>query len=130
MKTGLNILTAAVLAFPSHAEGIAVPSGQPITFHEMIWDQPGAGLTYRFRFVAPSIARGTSEMDFDTVEQDMAYLCREYALPRVAVTGPQPGQIVISLSDQKTEFGQAVPEVTQVFEAYSVEGQDCIWEPF
>ena len=45
-------------------------------------------------------------------------------------TGPQPSQIVISLSDRAVPFGEADPEATQFFEAYRVEGGACIWEMF
>jgi len=114
----------------SSREEIVVPSGRTVTFHEMIWDQPGSGLIYRFRFIFQDLATEVDTMDYEEMERDLAHLCNEYALPRVADTGPQPGQIVISLSDRETEFGEPAPEATQIFEAYSLTDNTCVWEPF
>ncbi|MCR9107516.1 DUF6497 family protein [Marivita sp. XM-24bin2] len=107
---------------------LPVPSGQPVTFHEMLWDRPGGGLTYRFRFVTPEI--GQAGRQYEDVEIDMQYLCETYAIPRLAETGPQPSQIVISFSQEETEFGVATDAVTQFFEAYRVEDGTCILEFF
>lgn len=137
-------LLIAVLAAPAAAQDpttpptapvvapvpVPVPSGQAITFLDVIHDAPGAaGLTVRFRFLAPGIAPDGG-VDFETAVADMAHLCETYALPRIAVTGPIPAQIIISLSDSPVPFGEATPEVTQFFEAYSIEGGLCIWEAF
>ena len=112
-------------------EGIAVPSGQPVQFLEVIRDARGpAGLTYRFRFVAPEIAKGDGLVDFETAAADMDALCQEFALDRVSGIGPKPAQIIISLASEETVFGDAAPEVTQYFEAYRVEDGTCIWEGF
>ncbi len=112
-------------------EAIAVPSGQPVTLLGVVMSAPGPdGLTARFRFLAPEIARDTGGVDFDTASRDMAHLCQVYALPRIANTGPQPEQVVVSLSDREVPFGEADPEATQFFEAYRVENGTCIWEAF
>jgi hypothetical protein len=109
---------------------IAVPSGQTVTLQEVIWNEPGpAGLTIRFRFVAPAIAPGGG-IDFATAAADMAHLCESYALPRIAAAGPAPAQVIISLADRALPFGQAAPEATQFFEAYRIEDGRCIWEAF
>ena len=109
---------------------IAVPSGQNVTLLYVIHDEAGPeGLTIRYRFVAPAIAPGGA-VDFDLAAADMAHLCQTYALPRVLSGGPRPAQIVISLSDVPVEFGASAPEITQFFEAYSLDGDTCIWEPF
>ena len=109
---------------------IAVPSGQPVTLLEVVTNQPGEGLAYRFRFVAPEIAREKGEADFETIGRDMEHLCNSYALPRIANGGPVPNQIIISLADRPTEFGDVVPEVTQFFGAFAIEGDVCLPEPF
>lgn len=109
-------------------EPLSVPSGQPVMFHEMLWDRPGAGLVYRFRFVAPEI--GQEGRAYEDVEVDMQHLCEAYAIPRIADTGPQPSQIVISLAQTETEFGIANPDVVQFFEAYRIEDETCILELF
>ena len=111
-------------------EPIPVPSGQEVRLLDVIHNEPGPdGLTTRFRFVAPAIAQGGG-VDFEAASADMMHLCQTYALPRVTSGGPAPSQIVISLSDVPVEFGSTAPEVTQFFEAYSLDGDTCIWEPF
>ncbi len=108
-----------------------VPSGQPITFSDVIWGEAGPeGVTVRFRFVAPRIQRDLGVMTFIEAEADMAHLCETYVLPRIAAPGPEVSQIVISLSDRKVAFGEAAPDVTQFFEAYRPEAGTCIWEGF
>jgi len=112
-------------------EPVPVPSGQLVTLQDVIRNEPGPdGQTMRFRFVAPEIARGTGSIDNDTATNDMLHLCEAYALPRVLGTTPMPSQIIISLSDRPVEFGAATPEATQFFEAYSIQGETCIWEGF
>lgn len=126
-------LTAGVLALSGTVaiaadDLLSVPSGQPVTFQEMLWDRPGGGLMYRFRFVTPEI--GQAGREYEDVEIDMQFLCETFAIPRLAETGPQPSQIVISFSQEETEFGVATEDVTQFFEAYRVEDGTCILEFF
>ena len=110
---------------------VPVPSGQPVIFHDVITDAPGPeGLTIRFRFLAPQIARDLGAVTYDIAAADMLHLCQTYALPRVSSIGPQPSQIVISLSDMPVPFGEAVPEATQFFDAYRLEEGTCILELF
>ncbi|MBV0913931.1 acetolactate synthase [Rhodobacteraceae bacterium ASV31] len=110
---------------------IPVPSGQAVTFLDVVTDERGpSGLTYRFRFVAPGIGKDVGAVDFAMAAADLDHLCREYALPRLSSVGPQPSQIVITLADRPIEFGVADPSVTQFFEAYRPENGDCIWEGF
>ncbi len=115
---------------PEAAEVIAVPSRQVITLQDVILNEQGAfGLTARFRFTAPGIAPDGG-VTFDASVADMQHLCDTYALPRIANTGPLPQQIIISLSAAPLPFGDAAPEITQFFEAYSVQDNVCIWEVF
>ena len=44
--------------------------------------------------------------------------------------GPQPNQVVISISDRPVDFGETDLEATQIFEAYRREGAECVWESF
>lgn len=131
-KTTLVCMFSMVaMAASAFSEPLAVPSGQPITFHESIWGARGpSGLTMRFRFITPEIARTTGSVDFESAEIDMAYLCETYAVPRLSQTGPQVSQIIISFADRELEFGYAAPEATQFFEAYRRDGTSCIWEGF
>jgi len=110
---------------------IAVPSGQAVTLMDVIWNAPGPlGLTARFRFLAPAIARSAPQVDFAMATADMLHLCQTYALGRIAEFGPAPAQVIISMSDMRVPFGEAAPDATQFFEAYSIDGDACIWEVF
>ena len=112
-------------------EFIPVPSGQEVRFLDVIRSEPGPeGLTLRFRFIAPAIAREGGVVNAEAEQEDMAALCSGYALSRLPVSGPQPAQVVIVLSDREVPFGETAPEATQYFEAYSIADGMCIWEPF
>lgn len=130
----LALLSAPVPAAASAQASealIAVPSGQRVSLIEAIVGAPGpGGLTARFRFLAPEIAREAGRIGFAEAAPDMLYLCESYALPRLAEPGPEVAQVIISLSDRPVPFGQAAPEATQFFEAYRPEGGRCIWEGF
>ncbi|MRU14275.1 hypothetical protein FDP25_02415 [Roseovarius sp. A21] len=108
-------------------ERLVLPSGLTAQLQEMLWNEPGNGLVYRFRFVAPDL---TGQEDFETTMTDLEYLCNSYAVPRLSNIGPQPRQIVISIADRESEFGVINPDVTQVFEAYRLDQGGCIWEMF
>lgn len=128
--TGTDPIAGAV-DLAGVGEPITVPSGQMVTLQDVVQDAPGPdGLTVRFRFVAPAIARAGGTVDLEKAMVDMEYLCQSYALPRLANTGPQPSQVVVSLSDIAVPFGEAAPEATQYFEGYRVENGTCIWEAF
>lgn len=110
---------------------LALPSGQTVTLIETISNAPGPmGAVARFRFLAPEIAAEGGTVGFDTAAEDMLWLCQNYALARVAEFGPVPSQIIISLEDRPVPFGEADPDATQFFEAYSIENGACIWEVF
>lgn len=122
---------ATSVAATQEADPIRVPSGLSVHFHDLIRNQPGAaGLTYRFRFIAPDISRQDAVVDLLQVLTDMDTLCHDYALPRVIGGGPLPAQIIITISDRSTEFGVPSPEATQFFEAFRIEDGSCIWEEF
>ncbi len=111
------------------AQPVEVPSGQPVEFYEVIRDVRGArGLAWRFRFVAPEIARNSGSINFETAARDMDHLCERFAIPRLPLMGPRPREVVISFSDRPLEFGEANPEITQFFEAYRIEDETCVWE--
>jgi hypothetical protein len=133
IKVALTVCSFAA-AVPTLAQGageIALPSGRSVTFNDVIWGEPGpAGLTVRFRFIEPGVEEAIADMDYVDIEADMAYLCETYALARISDTGPQPSQVMISISDRPVEFGEADPDATQIFEAYRRDGDACIWEGF
>lgn len=130
LTSGHHLVQAGTgTSLPAEAEVIEVPSGQPVSLQDVILNEPGPeGVTMRFRFLAPQIAREGGSVDFDTAIGDMAFLCDSYALPRALGSLPQPSQIIISLSDMPVVFGEASPDATQFFEAYSLQDGACIWE--
>ncbi|MGB3146903.1 MAG: DUF6497 family protein [Paracoccaceae bacterium] len=116
---------------PKGSGAVEVPSGQEIRFVEMIQDTAGVGgLTYRFRFVAPAIARDGGSVSQEEAIEDMQAICENFALPRLASTGPVPAQIIISFADRPVVFGEANPDATQYFEAFSPADDSCIWEGY
>ena len=134
-RTAYPVLVTLALAgsggMARAADPIRLPSGGEVTFHEVVWGEPGpAGLTIRFRFIDPVLANKVNDMDFVDMETDTAFLCESFALDRISNTGPQPQQIIISIADRETEFGEPDPDATQIFEAYSFDGAACAWEGF
>jgi len=119
------------LVVPGDGAQIEVPSGQDVRFLDTVMNAPGTdGVTVRFRFVAPAIAKQGGSVEYDTAAADMEHLCTVFALPKIAAMTPVPSQVVISFSAAEVPFGEAAPEVTQFFEAYRVEDGTCIWEAF
>lgn len=113
------------------ADKITVPSGQAVTLLDVIEDTQGPeGLTVRFRFLAPGVAKVGGTVSAETAATDMDALCQDYALPRIANTGPQPAQIVISMADRDVPFGETHPEATQLFNSYSIADGTCVWDMF
>ncbi len=126
-----SVVQAPAGSASASSDVIAVPSGQPVMLHEVIWNVPGPdGLTLRFRFIAPQIAQDGGSIDYDLASADMQHLCESYVLPRIAEYGPEPQQIIISLADREVEFGDSAPDVTQFFDAYSYQDGICILEAF
>lgn len=107
---------------------ITVPSGQPVTFHDVIWEKEGDADTYRFRYIAPEIARDGGRIGFDQAEQDLKHLCEASALPALTEQERVADRIVISISDVPVEFGKPAPKATQYFEVFTPDGVTCIWE--
>ena len=112
-------------------EVITVPSGQGVTMLDVITNIPGPnGLATRFRFRAPGIARDGGTVDAETAAADMDYLCQSYALAKIAEMGPQPVQIIISMSDLDVPFGETRPDATQFFNSYSIADGSCVWDVY
>ena len=110
---------------------IKLPSGQVVTLLDVISNVPGSeGLAARFRFLAPAVAKQGGTVDAGTAAKDMDWLCQNFALPKISNIGPQPGQIIISMSDRDVPFGEDHPEATQMFNAYSIKDGACVWDMF
>ena len=129
---GMTWMFAVIFAAaPVWAEPVTVPSGQTVEFLDLVRDAEGTSDTiWRFRFVAPRIARDGGDIPIDVALADIDTLCAGFVLDRLAETGESPEQIIISLSDRPVKFGASTPEATQIFEAYRIEDRACIWEGF
>lgn len=113
------------------AQQMAVPSGQPIEFVELVKDAEGtAAETWRFRFLAPQIARDGGSVSVDAALDDMQAVCDAFVAPALASSGAAPGQVIISLADRPVPFGEPAPEATQFFEAFRLQEGRCVWEGF
>ncbi len=125
----LALLVAAASPAAALEDPIALPSGLVAEFQELrIEARDGQGALARFRFVAEDLEQ--TAPDLEVLTADMSFLCDEVALPAIPVEYPDPGQIVISIGAAATEFGTARPDILQVFEAYRIEDDRCIWEAF
>ena len=123
----LSCLFAAFLtATPAFA--IDVPSGQPIELQEVLVDEVNGETWLRFRFITPEIAREGGSIGYDVAASDMFDLCANLALPYIAQYDLNGQMIVMSFADRSTEFGVPDPDATQFFEAFSPDGDACIWE--
>lgn len=118
-------------AVPGAGEPVPVPSGQQVFFLDTVQSAPGPeGLTIRFRFVAPAIAREGGTVGPEAAQADMEALCNDFAVPLLPLGGPAPAQIIVSLADRAVAFGEPAPEATQFFEAFVVTDGRCQWEAF
>lgn len=115
--------TAPVLA---DGERLTVPSGQPVYLLEYVDETATEDAIFRARYVAPDL--GAMSDAFETVLNDMEHLCNRQVIPNIAAAGLSPTRIVVSLSAEPLELGVIAPEVAQVFEAYSLQDDTCIWE--
>ncbi|MBM1219682.1 hypothetical protein JQU17_05690 [Ponticoccus sp. SC2-23] len=115
-----------LLATPAAAQEIAVPSGLPLTFQEVILE-PETGFA-RFRFVSDVL--GQPGWELPDVTDDFAWLCDEVVLPALDQNGWEANQIVISMADSAFEFGEIMPDAVQYFEGYAIVDGACEWVPF
>ena len=123
---GLSILAGIC---PATAETYTVPSGQPVTLGDVIWDEVD-GTWLRLRFLAPGIARDGASPGFETVGADLLHLCETVGLALLEHDGREVERIVVSLADREVPFGTSDAEATQYFDAFRPQAGRCIWEAF
>ena len=107
-----------------------VPSGQPVTLHEVLVDTVNGESWLRFRFLAPQIAREGGDVSYGEAEGDFQELCETVGLPYLTEYDLAPDLIVIALMDRPVPFGQPDPEATQFIEAFRIVEDGCVWEAF
>ncbi|HHS89391.1 MAG TPA: acetolactate synthase [Rhodobacteraceae bacterium] len=103
---------------------ITLPSGRQVVLLDVIRGMPEQTDSWFFRFLDPTLG---PNVDFGALEPDMQALCEDVALSQI---GKDVARVTIALLDREVPFGTAAPGAVQVFEAYSVDGQNCEWEPF
>ncbi|MCW9043518.1 MAG: DUF6497 family protein [Pseudopelagicola sp.] len=131
--TVLNIAaiggTLAAAAAAGEEETPVVPSGQALYLQESLYEtRADRTRVLRLRYVMPAIAE--AGLGYGALEADFPYLCNEVALAALAKTDAPVAQVIISLADRETPFGEPAPDATQFFEAFRVENGTCIWEGF
>ena len=119
------VLAAIFLATGADAQGIEVPSGQPVSFIEFISEEEAN--TVRFRFLTPEIGKTYQYAD---VAGDFQVVCDELVMPALIEAAIEPSQIVLSMSAADIPFGEDNPDVLQFFEIFRPENGTCIWEEF
>ena len=125
-----TIAVTFVYSLPLYATVQEVPSGQSVTLHEVLVDMVNGENWLRFRFVAPSIGADKGKVSHGDAAKDIEHLCAAVAVPYIAEYDLKSDLVVVSMADQKTEFGETNPDATQFFEAFRVQNDICIWEAF
>ena len=124
------IAVTFVYSLPLYATVQEVPSSQSVTLHEVLVDMDKGENWRRFRFDAPSVGADKGKVSHDDAAKDIEHLCAAVAVPYIAEYDLKSDLVVVSMADQKTEFGETNPDATQLFEAFSVQNDICIWEAF
>ena len=125
----LCALPVSAATFSDNVPG--VPSNAVVYILEILQDATDPeDVVFRARYVMPAVSRETGNLTYEDVAEDFVTLCEGHALPALREGGFAPASIVISLSDRETEFGVPDAEATQLFEAFTVDGDACIWEQF
>ena len=118
---GLAFLPAA-----AQEERLVLPSGLEVALHEVLYDADLA--TARFRFVAEDV--GVPGFNPDALLEDLEALCSEFALPVLSAAHPEARALVLSVASAPSPFGASDPGVTQFFEGFEAEGDNCIWSAY
>lgn len=113
-----------------YGKDVLVPSLQTVRLHEVVLDDNPGEIWARFRFVAPNIKEGVGAISYDVAAYDMEYLCNQVAVPWLATEGIKVARIVVSMSSQPVQLGDAVKDVTQFFEFYRPEADICLREEY
>lgn len=118
-------MAAALTGQPGGAqEIIQLPSGANAQLHEVIETD---AQEIRLRYVSQEF--DSQGADPDALLEDMTFLCETSSLVQRNAAGT-PQYVVVSLANRAAPFGVLDEEVRQVFEAFTVLDDSCIWEAF
>jgi hypothetical protein len=105
-------------------EDVLLPSGISARLYEVI----GQGTNeLRLRYVSSGF--DPLGADPETLLSDMTFLCENSVLPGGVAAETSP-RVIISIADRTAEFGVLNTDVRQSFEAFTIDGDTCIWEAF
>ncbi len=125
MRTLLGGLSCLVIATSLlAAQHIPVPSGAAVYHQETLLDKRDTPAALRFRYVQLDLAQ---DADFFTVSEDLFALCQTHAVPNMGDNGAEVGQIIVSLANEETIFGETRPDVVQMFEVFTYTKGQCAW---
>ena len=85
----------------------------------------GGHVALRLRFVMPELANDA--ITYAELAPGLLALCEAAALPLVTEDAPEVSQITLSLAAAPIPFGEARPDVRQVFEVFEPKNGTCIW---
>jgi hypothetical protein len=122
------LIAALLWAMPAGAQQIVVPSGLDIALYDVILEADAQ--IARFRFVTPAIAPSGDNMGFVDVVGDLQFVCDRVIVPALHKNGWTEAEIVMSVSDQRVDFGTYDPAITQFFQPFRLGDENCIWEDF
>lgn len=77
---------------------------------------------FRFTYDGP-------EQSFDTLEPTFHWLCETVAARMLRNARMRQSNVVIAVSPEPVVFGEAT-DVLQFFEAFRIDGLECVWEYF
>lgn len=128
-------LSAGLIVSGSMLNALELPSGAPVTLHEVRADtMPGAKedeAWVRFRFLMPALDhRGDGRLSFEAVEADFEVLCSTVALTHLASEGLRADRVTITLMSRIVPFGTIDPDARQLIEVFRIDDGRCIWEGF
>ena len=127
----LRVLPAVLALLPAPAMADAPPSGQPLVLWEVVWERvEGAGTQAVLRFIAPGIARDGGAVGAEAAMADLDWLCRTHGVPLSGLPAARSDAVVVTLMDRPVPRGATDPAATQYFQAYNVEGGDCLPQDF
>lgn len=123
------VLGAVALATPASAD-LVVPSGQPLSVLDILWEDQAGQPTLVIRTLTPEIARGGAALSYDAVEADFDAVCAALGLPVRALAGSDASHIIVVMMDRPVSRGTPDPEATQYISEFRVEDGRCMLEFF
>ncbi|EPX79848.1 DUF6497 family protein [Litoreibacter arenae] len=124
---GSAFVTTPILAEQPPLRAVSAVEYEPheILFEPAEADRPERRIV-RIRLVAPGIA-DKEKFGFEVIEADFQSLCDSEGLRIVAESAPNAREIIVSVASGRVPFGETVPNVVQYFDAFSVDGDTCVW---